>query len=59
MTPPIERNRVFQIRASDEELAMLAAIAEAEGVSGADVLRLFIRRTYAERFGDKKPKPRR
>jgi DNA-binding GntR family transcriptional regulator len=40
---------------SDEELAMLRALAERDGLSASDVLRLFIRRAYAEAFGDKKP----
>jgi len=56
----VERNRYVTIRTSDEEAAMLYALAERDGVSQSDYLRLFIRRTYAEVFGDKKPpKPRR
>ena len=47
------------MRASDEEAAMLHALAEAEGVSQSDYLRLFIRRAHAEKFGDKKPKTKR
>jgi hypothetical protein len=43
---------------SAEEVAMVAALAQASGVSGSDVLRLLVREAYASRFGDKKPKPR-
>jgi hypothetical protein len=37
---------------------MVQALADADGVSASDYVRLFIRRTYAEKFGDKKPKRR-
>lgn len=33
---------------------MLQALAEEDGVSASDVLRIFVRRVYAERFGEKK-----
>ncbi len=52
---PVERDRQFRIRIADHELAMLHALAEKEGVSAADFLRLYIRRAYAEVFGDRKP----
>ena len=51
-----DRGRYITIRASDDEAAMLRALAEAEGITGSDVLRMFIRRAYAERFGQKKPR---
>jgi predicted DNA binding CopG/RHH family protein len=54
----LERDRRLTIRLSDEELAMVAALAEVDGVSQSDYLRLFIRRAHAEKFGDKKPKKR-
>lgn len=55
----IERDRKLTIRISDAELTMLEAIADADGVTSSDVLRTFIRRTYAERFPDRKPKTKK
>jgi hypothetical protein len=55
----VDRAKYLTLRASDEEIAMLRALAEADGLSASDVVRQFIRRTYAERFGDKPPKKRR
>ena len=38
---------------------MLQALADADGITGSDWIRLTIRRAYAEKFGDKRPpKPR-
>jgi len=34
---------------------MLRVLAEADGLSSADIIRTLIRRSYAERFGEKKP----
>ncbi len=53
------RDRKLTIRTTDEEIALLAALAEADGVSSSDVLRTFIRKAHAERFGDKRPKVKR
>jgi len=49
------------IRASTEEVEMLRALAEREGLTASDYLRLFIRRAHAEAFGAAKPrkKPKR
>jgi uncharacterized protein (DUF1778 family) len=52
----VDREKRINVRVSAEETAMLAALAEREGLSQSDVLRLFIRRAYAEAFGTKKPK---
>jgi hypothetical protein len=43
---------------SDEEHEKLQALADAEGVTASDFVRLFIRRAHAEKFGDKWPKKR-
>ncbi len=39
---------------SEEDMAMLRAMSEADDVSLAQVIRLLIRRGYAEKFGEKK-----
>lgn len=54
----VERTRVITIRASEDEVAMLHALAEHDGVSSSDLIRLFIRRAYSEKFADKKPRKR-
>jgi hypothetical protein len=51
-----ERASFLQVRASDEERAMLFALADDRGLSASDVVRTMIRDAYRERFGDKKPK---
>jgi hypothetical protein len=57
---PLERAKFFQLRVTDDELAMLKRLAEADGVTASDVLRLFIRREHTSRFGElaSKPKPK-
>ena len=41
---------------SEHDMAMLKAMSAADDVSASQVVRVLIRRAYAERFGDKKPK---
>ena len=52
----VERDRRLSIRIAEEEWTMLHALAEREGVSASDYIRLFIRRTHAETLGSAKPK---
>ncbi len=56
---PIERSERLNVRIAPDEMAMLNALADAEGLSASDVVRTLVRRAYAERFGDKKPKPKK
>jgi uncharacterized protein (DUF1778 family) len=56
---PIERSERLNVRIAPEEMAMLNALADAEGLSASDVVRTLVRRAYGERFGDKKPKPKK
>lgn len=53
---PEARTELFNIRVSPTELSMLRAIADADGLSAADVVRTLVRREYAARFGQKAPK---
>jgi uncharacterized protein (DUF1778 family) len=55
----IERDKKLTIRISSAELAMLDALADAEGVSVSDYVRVSARRDYAKRFADQKPKGKR
>jgi hypothetical protein len=52
---PIERTELLTVRVTPEEMAMVKRLAEADGVSASDLVRQFIRRSYAERFYDKPP----
>lgn len=49
----IDRTRVFQLRVTDEERAMVRALADAQGLTASDIVRQYIRNGYRERFGDK------
>jgi len=53
---PIERERSLRVRISDEELAMLQALADQRGVTVSDYIRLTARETYRSEFGDKPTK---
>ena len=55
MSPMVNRDKKLTVRASDEELAMLQAVADAAGISSSDVVRMFIRQAHAARFGGETP----
>jgi hypothetical protein len=55
---PIERSLQLKIMVSADEKRMLAELADSEGVTASDLVRLFIRRSYAETIGAKKTKKR-
>lgn len=54
-----QRDHVITVRMSREERDKLQALADDDGISVSDVVRMVVRRTHAERFGDKKTKARR
>lgn len=43
-----ERTKRFELRLTGEEAEMLREVAKHDGVSMADVVRLYVRRRYAE-----------
>jgi hypothetical protein len=51
---PDKRTVLFNVRMSPEESAMLKQLADDDGLTAADVIRQFIRRTHAERHGGTK-----
>lgn len=51
----VDRPKQFLMRLTEEESAMLRSLAERDGLTASDYLRMFIRRSYAETFGEKKP----
>jgi len=57
----VDREKRINIRVSEQEAEMLAELAEAEGLSQSDFLRLYIRRVHSERFTPKpgKTKPKK
>ena len=53
MCSMVDRDKKLTVRASDDEIAMMQALADADGVSSSDVVRQFIRREYRARgLGD-------
>jgi hypothetical protein len=55
----LTRTRRLSMLISDEEWEKLQALAEAEGITASDYVRMFVRRAHAERFGEKKPKTKK
>lgn len=51
---PIARGETVTVRMSKDERAMLAQLADEDGLSASDVLRLLVRRAHTARFGDGK-----
>jgi predicted DNA binding CopG/RHH family protein len=51
-----DRDKSFRVRVSEEELRMVQELAAAEGLTASDYVRLFIRRTHAERFPKQRKK---
>jgi hypothetical protein len=51
-----ERSRSFRVPLTTEELTMLHDLSEAEGVAAAALVRQYIRREHAARFGGTKAK---
>ena len=52
----ITRNRRLSMLISDEEHEKLQALADREGVTASDYVRLFIRREHATSFGAEESK---
>ena len=52
---PNERTERLGIRIASEEVAMLQALAVADGLTASDIVRTLIRRAHAERFGERRP----
>ena len=55
----VDRGLYLTLRISEDEKAMLHALAEVDGVSASDVVRTFIRTRYRSTFGDKPPKTKK
>jgi hypothetical protein len=49
-----EREAVVTVRMSKVERSMVEALAEADGVSISDAVRMAVRRAHANRFGETK-----
>jgi predicted HicB family RNase H-like nuclease len=50
-----ERSKQLTIRIAIEEIAMLKTLADREGISVSDWIRMRARKEYFEFYGDKKP----
>jgi antitoxin component of RelBE/YafQ-DinJ toxin-antitoxin module len=53
---PTERETTVTVRMSHEERSMLEALADEQGLTASDILRLLTRAAYKEKFGEKRPK---
>jgi predicted DNA binding CopG/RHH family protein len=49
-----EREKSFRVRVSEEELRMVQELAELDGITASDFIRLFVRKEYAARIGAQK-----
>lgn len=50
------RKRVLNVRIDDAEAAMLDALADRDGITVSDWVRLAVRRAYRDAFGEGKPR---
>jgi hypothetical protein len=55
---PDDRTERFTMRVRAEEKQMISALADRDGLSASDYLRLLVRRTYAAAFGVDRPRRR-
>lgn len=46
------RDRSIRVAATTEELEMLHRLAEDAGITASDLIRMFVRREHAARFGE-------
>jgi hypothetical protein len=53
---PVERGLMFHVRMSPDERRMLEALAEEEGITASDWVRMTIRRSFAEHFNQRQSK---
>jgi uncharacterized protein (DUF1778 family) len=56
---PKTRTELFNLRMTTDEVSMLKAIAEMEGLSASDIIRQCIRREHRARFEAKVPKKKK
>jgi hypothetical protein len=56
---PIAREKRLNILVTEAEQQMLQALADRDGITASDYVRMFIRRAHAEAFGEQPTKPRK
>lgn len=54
-----KREKAVIVRLTDDERAMLQAVADDDGISVSDWFRRAVRQAFRKTFGDAKPKPKR
>jgi hypothetical protein len=57
--PMSERDHRLNVRMTPEEARLLRVLAEEDGISQSDWIRMIIRRTFIERFPSQKPKAKK
>lgn len=58
MTMPEQEHRL-NVRLTPDEARLLQALAELDGISQSDWIRMIIRRTFLERFPSERPKAKK
>jgi hypothetical protein len=56
---PEKRDEIVGLRLSTDELSKLRTLADTDGISQSDVLRMLLRREFAARFGSKVSGPKK
>lgn len=52
----MKQTQIFQMRTNPADREMIRVLAEVNGVSSSDVVRLLVRRAYAEVMANARPK---
>lgn len=54
MTPPtLSRERILSVRVSNEEFEAATRMADEDGITVSDVVRMVLRREYARRYDER------
>jgi len=55
----VERQKLLNVRMTEDEIAMVKELAEAAGLSQSDIIRQLVRKAHAELATKARPKPKR
>jgi hypothetical protein len=56
----VDRPKLLNVRMTEQEIAMVKELADAEGLSQSDIIRQLVRKAHVDQFGHKpgKTKPK-
>lgn len=55
----VDRQKLLNVRMTEDEIAMVKELAEAAGLSQSDIIRQLVRQARAQLPAKSKPKPKR